>query len=263
MLVEPGQTNYDLRFRLFGTPVRVHPFFWLFTAILGWNALSDPGGDGFMHLCLWMICCFLSILLHEFGHIWMGTIFGARDGYIVLYGLGGLAVGSNALRTRWQRIAVSLAGPGIQLVLFGGLFLALRSLSREQLDAMSSRLEFFFEQLLFINLIWPLFNLLPVWPLDGGMVSREVCSGLAPRGGLRFSLGLSIAVAGFIAVHALLSKARGGFAIPYLPTSTYAAILFGLLALQSYQLLQQVPSWRYEPPDDRLPWESDSEAWKK
>src|SRR5882724_4686339 len=99
MLVEPGQTNYDLRFRLFGTPVRVHPFFWLLAAILGWDLVNLP--DGFLFLFIWVICCFLSILLHEFGHVWMGRAFGAHDSYIVLYSFGGLAVGSNDLRQRW------------------------------------------------------------------------------------------------------------------------------------------------------------------
>ena len=41
MLSEPQPSPYDLHFRLFGTPVRVHPFFWLFSAILGWPFLAD------------------------------------------------------------------------------------------------------------------------------------------------------------------------------------------------------------------------------
>jgi stage IV sporulation protein FB len=263
MLVEPGPTNFDLRFRLFGTPVRVHPFFWLFTAILGWNLFADDPNDGFVRLCLWIICCFLSILLHEFGHIWMGMLFGARDGYIVLYSFGGLAVGSNDLRNRWQRIAVSLAGPGIQIALYGVVWWFLRQLTEEQRDRMPDRLWFFLQIVKHINLYWALFNLVPVWPLDGGMVCREICTGLSPRGGLRFSLGLSVALGGFIALHALLSNAKGAWVIPYLPTDTYVAILFGLLAYQSWQLLQFTPKPTGYEADDRVPWESDPDAWKK
>src|SRR5947209_4909691 len=129
MLVEPGQTNFDLRFRLFGMPVRVHPFFWLFSAILGWPVINEP--DGFLLLIIWVVCCFLSILLHEFGHVWMGAVLGSRDSYIVLYSFGGLAVGSRELPHRWQRILVSLAGPGLQLALYGLFWFCLRSLSPE------------------------------------------------------------------------------------------------------------------------------------
>jgi stage IV sporulation protein FB len=259
MLVEPGQTNFDLRFRLFGTPVRVHPLFWLFSAILGWDFVTILG---FPYLLLWVATCFVSVLLHEFGHVWMGKAFGARASHIVLYSFGGLAVGSNDLWNRWHRVAVSLAGPGIQLALYGVLKLVLWWVAPEQL----ARLPFWgmigLIMLIDINLNWALFNLLPVWPLDGGMVSREVCTWRSPQGGLRFSLGLSIAVAGFIAVHALIARARPDQAFPYLPTGTWVAILFGVLAIQSWQLLQQARVFQ-TPVDDRLPWESDPDAWKR
>ena len=62
---------------------------------------------------LWIACVFLSILLHEFGHVWAGRGFGS-DASIVLYSFGGLAVGASDQRLRWQRIIVYLAGPGIQ-----------------------------------------------------------------------------------------------------------------------------------------------------
>lgn len=259
MLVEPAETSYDLRFRLFGTPVRVHPFFWLFSAILGWDALDA----GFAYLVIWVVCCFLSILLHEFGHVWMGKAFGSRDSYIVLYSFGGLAVGSRNVSRRWERIAVSLAGPGIQLALYGLIRLWLWSLSVETLLRIPARGLFLIEMLLTINLLWPLFNLLPVWPLDGGMVSREICTWVSPRGGVRFSLGLSIAVSAFIAIHALLARGRGAIVIPYLPTSTWSAILFALLAFESWQLLQITPRQPSYEADDRLPWESDPDAWKR
>ena len=35
MLAEPERTPYDVNFRLFGFPVRIHPLFWLGTALLG------------------------------------------------------------------------------------------------------------------------------------------------------------------------------------------------------------------------------------
>ena len=78
MLVEPAQNPYDLRFVLFGTRVRVHPFFWLFSAILGWPFLDE----GFGYLLLWVGCCFVSILLHEFGHVWAGQAFGNRGSIV-------------------------------------------------------------------------------------------------------------------------------------------------------------------------------------
>src|SRR5947209_5176043 len=260
MLVEPGQTNFDLRFRLFGTPVRVHPFFWLFSAILGWPVIKEP--DGCLLLIIWVVCCFLSILLHEFGHVWMGAVLGSRDSYIVLYSFGGLAVGSRELPHRWQRILVSLAGPGIQLALYGLIWLWLRSLSPETFLRIPERGIFLIGEMLNINLVWPLFNLLPVWPLDGGMVARDVSTAVSSRSGLQFSLGLSVVLASFMAVYAVIGQNRRYAVIPHLPTGLWIAFLFGMLAIQSWQLLQQARLWQ-TPVDDRLPWEDDPDAWKR
>jgi stage IV sporulation protein FB len=254
MLVEPQETPYDLRFQLFGTRVRVHPFFWLFSAIFGWSFLER----GFGYLLIWIACAFLSILLHEFGHIWMGKLFGS-DGYVVLYSFGGLAVGANESRARWQRILVSLAGPGIQLVLYGLLRLGLRTLSLDQIAQMSDPVRKTWNILLYINLYWPLLNLLPIWPLDGGRVCREICSAISPREGLRWSLMVSIAAAGVLVVNSVYALRNDyvGF-LPHVTGDEFTMIFFALLAVQSFQLLavaRQAQPWEYEEADDRLPWE--------
>src|SRR5271166_4322717 len=98
-----------------GIRIRVHPMFWLISAIMGWSSLDQ----GLEYLLLWIACVFVSILIHELGHVLMGRAFG-YDGHIVLYSFGGLAVGSNAMPNRWQRIAVAFAGP-----LAGFLYLGL------------------------------------------------------------------------------------------------------------------------------------------
>ena len=125
ILNESNATPMDLRFRLFGTYVRVHPLFWVFSAVLGWGAtqshvLSD---SGLAELGVWVGCAFFSILLHEFGHVWMGRIFGS-DGHIVLQAMGGLAIGASNLHGSGQRILVFAAGPAIQLVLSGILLVS-------------------------------------------------------------------------------------------------------------------------------------------
>jgi len=255
MLSEPQTTSYDLHFGLFGTRVRVHPFFWLFSAILGWQLLAD----GIQNLAIWVGCSFVSILLHEFGHIWMGKIFGT-DGYIVLYSFGGLAVGSNDLRERWQRILVSLAGPAIQIALWGLIVLGEKSLSAEQTARMPMGVALTIRILKDINLYWPLLNLLPVWPLDGGMICRELCLSVSRREGLRVSLMISVGVAALLAVNSLYAwNHHGDGFIPYIPGGgLFTLILFASLAAESFQLLalvRQAQPWHYEEPDDRLPWE--------
>jgi membrane-associated protease RseP (regulator of RpoE activity) len=259
LLMEPNQTPYDLRWRMLGTQVRVHPMFWLVSVIMGANTLHM----GIQYLLVWVGCVFVSILVHELGHVWMGQAFGSH-GHIVLYSFGGLAIGSNQLESRWQRIAVCFAGPLAGFVFLGIIFGILWItdpdgfpfyLMMVQMDLGLPPGEAFhlalpkishplvletISNLIFINLFWGLMNLLPIWPLDGGQISRDAWQGVSPEAGLTRSLGLSMLVAGLLAIHCflvLIGKQLLPFPLPI--GSVYTAILFAVLALQSYQLLQQ------------------------
>jgi stage IV sporulation protein FB len=93
--------------------------------------------------------------------------------------------------------------------------------------------------LIFINLLWGLVNLLPVWPLDGGQICRNVSEGISPDNGLKVSLGISLVTAGILALHCIMTH----FGRPLLPLpfgSLYTGLFFGMFALQSFQLLQQI-----------------------
>lgn len=253
MFTEPPRTPYDLEWGMLGVPIRVHPWFWIVAALLGWRSLDH----GFTYLFLWIACVFVSILIHELGHVFMGRVFGS-DGHIVLYAFGGLAVGSSALASRWQRIAVYLAGPFIQLLLVVPLGWAWYNAD----PATVSPLVFWvLAQALLINLFWPLLNLLPIWPLDGGQACRDFLGGLMPQAGARLALGLSILVAGLIALNALtLHLSHHALPlferVPFLNRygGIYPALFFGWLAFGSFQALQVEahPPWkRWDPDEDR------------
>jgi Zn-dependent protease len=279
-LLEPNQTPYDLRWRMFGIDVRVHPMFWLVSLFMGWNTRDH----GFAYLFLWIGCVFISILIHELGHVVMGLAFGSR-GYIVLYSFGGLAIGSANVRNRWQRIAVSFAGPLAGFLFMGLLFIIFRVVEppraeaflretgqllgmRLPVDARYAETTLLNEAVWYlaqINLFWGLVNLLPVFPLDGGQISRELFNGAMPGRGVRPSLGLSIAVAGLMCLNSLAAY-NGQPLIPKLPAGgLYTAFLFGLLALSNFMDLQQQnpPSSRGGYGDDRAPWERDPDYWKR
>jgi stage IV sporulation protein FB len=250
ILTEPEATPYDLRWRMFGINVRVHPFFWLMALLLGSNRLQEP--NPVQGLLIWVVCVFVSILVHEMGHVLMGRIFGAR-GDIVLYGFGGVAVGSSGLSNRWKRIAVYFAGP------FAGFLLLALVLPFTLIAAFSELPSWVAEalwDLFVINLFWNLLNLLPIWPMDGGRISRDFLDWLMPVRGVRASLGISFTLAGLIAIHSAAAMA-GHPLIPFFPFGGWwTAILFALLALGSYQELQLQSTF------DSRPWEREHDSWR-
>jgi stage IV sporulation protein FB len=250
---EPDPTPFDLNWRMFGVPVRVHPFFWVLAAFLGWNYFNSDRAFG---IVLWIGCVFLSILLHEFGHVFAGRMFGS-EGRILLYAFGGLAIGSSNLRRRWQRVVVYLAGPAVQLVLAGAVYILGHYVLRGRVPQdQAHQIALLLTMLLEINLLWGIFNLLPITPLDGGQVTREICDIFAPGRGAIYALGTSTVVCAGVAVLILLESSGRG---PELPRyirgymGMYNAMLFAMFAASSFQALQIERARRNW--DDRFPWE--------
>lgn len=256
MLAEPERTPYDLRFRLFGFPIRVHPWFWILIVLFNLDLLLHKPE----YLILWAAVVFVSILIHELGHALAFRRFGA-DAHIVLHWLGGLAIPGHVVSGRWRRIVVSLAGPFAGFVLFGVLYGTNAAFDWGRTSG--PYVAYTYGELLFVNLYWGLLNLLPVFPLDGGQVSRELCIAKWGHRGTRVSLKVSIATALVIVVYSLfcaLDTGQFGTGLTrdlpwWVPRGTvYLAILFGFLAYSSYQLLQRI-EWTDTHWDDRLPWE--------
>jgi stage IV sporulation protein FB len=228
------ETPYDVKWRMFGTQVRVHPLFWVMAAVISWGLLDL----GLLFLVAGILAIFVSILLHEFGHIWMGKWFGS-DGHIVLWAFGGLAFGASHLDNRWKRIAVSAAGPGIQLLLWGALTLGLPYLPRPMDPQSFILLTVFLNFLLAINLYWAILNLLPIYPLDGGQISRDVFTHFSEPNGVRLSLQLSIGVAGLLALLGVFAQATGReYPVHWLPHTYRQAIFFAIFAFIGIQFLR-------------------------
>lgn len=246
VLFEPDRTQFDLSWRMLGVPVRVHPLFWLVACLLGapWLEVRGVGT-----LLLWIGCMFVSILVHEFGHVIAARSFGNRS-HVVLYAFGGLAIPDGVPYRRWQRVVIYLAGPAAGFVLYGIARVVAPYVLAEVQEVWVIDL---FTMVFFMNLFWGLLNLLPIWPLDGGQVSRELFSAASARNGLRLSLGVSFLLAAVLALHCFLYS-RGIQVIPFLYFgSPFSGILFAMLAVESFMMLQQEQQRRGPWDDD--PWQ--------
>jgi stage IV sporulation protein FB len=204
-LQEPRPTRFDLRWRALGAPVRITPLFWFSCALMGLRYFADPEGGSLGYFLFWMMAAFTSVLLHELGHLLAGRLFGMRP-EVILYGLGGLTTGVEALSRRWQRVFVLLAGPVLQLLfvsfIWGITWFPFPGVFRDWGWQAPIANGLFI--LLWINLYWAILNVIPLWPLDGGRVASEIGEALFGPKGHSVGLGLSIVCAGMLALAATL-----------------------------------------------------------
>src|SRR5262249_10872883 len=117
-----SETPYDLKFHFLGIPVRVHPMFWLISAMLGWQPNHIPA------VLIWVACVFVSILIHEYGHGSVAQAFGSTP-WILPWGAGGLCYTQADPQPPAQRLAVVVSGPGAGFVLCGLVMLVFSAIS--------------------------------------------------------------------------------------------------------------------------------------
>ncbi|MEQ9071868.1 M50 family metallopeptidase [Gimesia chilikensis] len=226
MLGNVAPTEFDLRFSIFGIPIRVHPLFWVVAAFMGWNP------DDLKFTWIWIACVFVSILIHELGHAIMAKIFGWPP-QIILYHFGGLAVYQPYSGLTTQRsIIISAAGPMAGFILFGIVWVFRYYSIRFGLwDGFSPQARGYiglaFYDLIFINLYWGLINLAPVLPLDGGHICEDICKSVKRYRGDILALQISMVVAGGLAVYFFSQHMR------------YAGIMFALFGVFNFQMYQQ------------------------
>jgi len=118
--------------------------------------------------------------------------------------------------TRVQSIAVSAAGPIAGLLLWLVFFAVAQSVSNvPRLAGVALAMG------LFVNLVWSLFNLLPIQPLDGGQILREI---LGPQ-----RLRLTGLIGGVVAVFVCIWSLRQGY--------LFAAFFLALFAYYNFRQL--------------------------
>lgn len=235
ILSEPSPTSYDVNFRVFGVPVRIHPLFWLVSLI--WAGRNPPSVA-----VVFVIAILISITIHELGHVLAFRYFGVRS-YVVLHAFGGLAIPSGqygfgrARMTPAARAIIAFAGPAVQ-ILSAYLLFALVKLAGVRAgfppegifrfipfaDIESRYLYYFVNYYFIISIFWALINLLPIIPLDGGRIAQVLFESADPRTGTRQALILSMIMSGLVAA-LMLVQFRDWF----------SAVFFVYLGAMNYQ----------------------------
>lgn len=216
-------------FRFAGIQVYVH-WSWFIVAVYKVEKLSRTRGYSEL---LWSVAeyfaLFLIVLLHEFGHAFACRQTGGKADQIILWPLGGVAFVQPPPRPGAELWSIA-AGPLVNVVLVPVLWVFAYIADAQGWTIANPDLSLFLAAVFWMNLGLLLFNLLPVYPLDGGQILRAL---LWFRFGRARSLQVSVII-GFVGVAGLV-----GLAI--LSKSLWiglAAIFTGYLCVKGYRQAQ-------------------------
>lgn len=175
--------------RFNGIPISVHPSVALLAVILivQQGLLVDRGAAGYVLAVVLVGLLLGAVILHEFGHALMAQHFGLRVSDISLSPLGGISRIERLPRNPTVEMAIALSGPLVNLaiavalvppIVILGFIAGYSSVGDILRDTVSGAglipllVSFFI-----VNLLLLVFNLLPAFPMDGGLIFRALLSG--------------------------------------------------------------------------------------
>jgi Zn-dependent protease len=209
-------------FRIAGIQVSLH-WSWLLVAYL-----EIGSGVNKYHSMAWNVVEYLAIfgivLMHEFGHALACRQVGGKADRILLWPLGGVAYVQPPPRPGALLWSIA-AGPLVNVALVPVTLLAVVASQAAGLSASQPDFAHFLVSIAFINLGLLIFNLLPIYPLDGGQILQALLWFLIGR-------GRSLMVAGFVGL-----AAAGGMIVVALVhlQDTWLAVIAAFVAWQAWR----------------------------
>jgi len=189
------QRGPALRFRLFGTPVRIGLGFPVTIVAVPLLFLGSRGHDPWF-LGGWLLLVTVSVLVHEAGHVAALRTYGFHP-EVSLNAFGGLtSTDDDGRLSPLRSVIVSVSGPAAGILLGLTIESALVPIGgRGVLWVRSASW--------MVNIWWSLVNLLPIMPLDGGHVVREAVQVASRRRGAAVAwlvVGVVASIVGALAV---------------------------------------------------------------
>lgn len=204
--------------RLFGIDVLIDSSWFLFVTILMFME-SAQGGNALIMLGI-LLLLFLGVLIHEYAHaLTARRLYGIQTRKIVLMMFGGAAFLD---RMPWggKEVVVGVVGPVSSFVLAGLAYpISLVFDPHGVVGAFA-----------FLNFILGAFNLLPVFPMDGGRMLR----------GALHACGVNIILATQICLVVGLICVVTVFAIGLLSISVFTVIIFAIMMMAGFGELRMV-----------------------
>lgn len=170
-------------FRLFGFPVHVRPGFFMFMVLV----VVAQGPTFGIPFAVFMA---VFTVIHELGHAFAARSTGAEAQIALDFMAGYAAFTPTRVLTKWERVGISFAGPGVQILLGGIVYVAVRGGLQAPEAGNAIQLAVFWA-----GPMIGLFNLIPVLPFDGGHITEVAVETVIGERAHRFMEWFTIAVA--------------------------------------------------------------------
>jgi Zn-dependent protease len=198
--VTPTHKGSFKLFRLLGIDVFLH-WSWFVVAVISIQTRANEYASLLWNVLEYLALFFL-VLLHEFGHSLACRSTGGTSNQIVLWPLGGVAYVSPPPRPGAHLWSLG-AGPLVNLVFVPILLLAWFLASGADWRVLHPNAYQFVQAVTIMNAVLLIFNMLPIYPLDGGQILRSLLwFRLGPTRSLKIT-----AIVGFIGVVGLVALA--------------------------------------------------------
>jgi Zn-dependent protease len=222
-----------MTFKLFGFPVTIETGAFLLIAVLflfglylDYAMLDTVIGIGIAGV---------SLMAHELGHAFAARYFGSKRIEISLHQMGGHTRRDRVADHWYQELSINLAGVSAGFAIALLCFAAIVALPLGELT------ESWLWLVIRLNVAWGIFNMFPIFPLDGGQALRNLLAAvLSPINAATgaHAVGLVLAV-----VLGVIVIWLNGLSI----SSLYIAMLAGMFARQNWMALQQIQALRQQP----------------
>ena len=217
--------RYTFQFlKIYNIPLKIHLSFGLLVLYVAGSAwYQEASGRAILLHSAFIIAVFTCILLHELGHAAAAAFHGVPTKEIILLPIGGAAIFEQKLVRPMQEFSIAFAGPLANFTIAALIFLGLRLFTPSSVTYIGIEDQFFsvgnafFERLMWLNIVIAAFNLIPAFPLDGGLMLRAVlCSFFSRRKAVRFQFFFSIFIALLFVIYSYWQRAPEYLIFAYL-----------------------------------------------
>ncbi len=161
-------------FRIRGITLALHVSFLALLVYISWEGWSEAGLQGAAWSVAILGTFFSCVVLHELGHSFTAMHFGIRVRRILLMPIGGMAEFESIPREPRREFLITIAGPAVNFAIAGALWLVVGSPAYWEFSNYNADAIGFAHLLLHWNILMGCFNLVPVFPMDGGRIFRAL-----------------------------------------------------------------------------------------